>query len=91
MTLLPSMTGIKHRSNWNGKDNVVLLHLQFPCRDAKGGRLRLGPAPLPCKNPIATETNTRASIHQAFSRTFFVFFFCEFECCTTSDWLNHTV
>ena len=34
---------------------------------------------------------SRALIHQAFSRTVFVFFnrFCEFECNTTSDWLNH--
>ena len=32
-------------------------------------------------------------IHQAFSRTVFVFFyrFCEFECNTTSDWLNHVM
>ena len=32
-------------------------------------------------------------IHQLFSRTFFVFFskICNFECNTTSDWLNRTV
>ena len=32
----------------------------------------------------------RACIHQAFSRTFFIFFsrFCEFECNKTSDWLK---
>ena len=32
-------------------------------------------------------------IHQLFSRTFFVFFskICNFECNTTTDWLNRTV
>ena len=36
---------------------------------------------------------TWVRIHQLFSRTFFVFFskICNFECNTTSDWLNRTV
>ena len=39
------------------------------------------------------DKNTRVRIHQLFSRTFFVFFskICNFECKTTSDWLNRTV
>ena len=40
-----------------------------------------------------SQTDSRARIHQPFSRTFFVFVskICKFECNTTSDWLNRTV